>query len=194
MTKPHPEIQISPLSGDIIGEQTTVINFEYLPKTLTTAECEIKVRTSEFDSKPKMVRIVGSAQSNLLDKNGGTEQIWLGSDPNALLPEIEPTKTLLMGSRGGPARLQLQKLPEKYATSKENQGVGGIVKTDNTLINLKNVKLTESEQRFIKEYRRLEELEREKGIKFFQCVGDEPHTEEFVKMIQDRRDNLENTR
>lgn len=30
------------------------------------------------------------------------------------------------------------------------------------------------------EYRRLEDLEREKGIKFFQCVGDEPHTQEFI--------------
>lgn len=35
------------------------------------------------------------------------------------------------------------------------------------LLNLKNVKLTEDEQKFIQEYRRLEELEREKGIKFF---------------------------
>ena len=32
---------------------------------------------------------------------------------------------------------------------------------------LKTVKLTKQEQQFIKEYRRLEDLEREKGIKFF---------------------------
>ena len=44
-----------------------------------------------------------------------------------------------------------------------------------TLLNLKNVKLSAEEQEFIKEYRTLEELEREKGIKFFQCVGDPPH-------------------
>lgn len=36
-----------------------------------------------------------------------------------------------------------------------------------TLLNLKNVKLSAEEQEFIKEYRTLEELEREKGIKFF---------------------------
>lgn len=76
VTKPHPEIKISPHSGDIIGEQMTSIKFEYVPKTLTTAECEIKVRTSEFDSQPKTVRIVGSSQSNLLDKSDA-EQIWL---------------------------------------------------------------------------------------------------------------------
>jgi hypothetical protein len=46
-----------------------------------------------------------------------------------------------MGSRGGPARLQLSKLPEKYQTGKD----AVVVKTDNTLINLKNVKLTEAE-------------------------------------------------
>ena len=43
------------------------------------------------------------------------------------------------------------------------------------LLNLKNVKLSAEEQEFIKEYRGLEELEREKGIKFFQCTGDPPH-------------------
>lgn len=32
---------------------------------------------------------------------------------------------------------------------------------------MKNIKLSKNEQTFIKEYRRLEELEREKGIKFF---------------------------
>lgn len=37
-------------------------------------------------------------------------------------------------------------------------------------------------------------MEREKGIKFFQCVGDEPHTEEFTESITDKRDNLEQTR
>lgn len=40
--------------------------------------------------------------------------------------------------------------------------------------------MTDEETGFLVEYRRLEELEREKGIKFFQCVGDEPHTEQFV--------------
>jgi hypothetical protein len=36
-----------------------------------------------------------------------------------------------------------------------------------TLSQLKNIKMTKEEQSFIKEYRRLEDLEREKGIKFF---------------------------
>ena len=56
-----------------------------------------------------------------------------------------------------------------------------------TLLNLKNVKLSAEEQEFIKEYRTLEELEREKGIKFFQCVGDPPHDQEFVESIENRR-------
>jgi len=55
------------------------------------------------------------------------------------------------------------------------------------LNNLKGVKLTVDEQDFIKQYRQLEELEREKGIKFFQCVGDPPHTEAFVQGISNKR-------
>ena len=46
------------------------------------------------------------------------------------------------------------------------------------------------EQDFIKQYRQLEELEREKGIKFFQCVGDPPHTEAFVDSINGKRTSL----
>ena len=63
-------------------------------------------------------------------------------------------------------------------------GLGSIVSADGNkevqasiLNNLKSVKLSVDEQDFIKQYRKLEELEREKGIKFFQCVGDPPHTD-----------------
>jgi len=59
--------------------------------------------------------------------------------------------------------------------------------TNAGLLNLKSIKLTLVEADFIKEYRRLEEVEREKGIKFFQCIGDPPHTDEFVKQVKDQR-------
>ena len=39
--------------------------------------------------------------------------------------------------------------------------------TNNNLSILKNMKLSKEDTDFIKEYRRLEDLEREKGIKFF---------------------------
>jgi hypothetical protein len=41
--------------------QMTPINFQYSPKTLTTAETVITGRTSEFDSQDKIIRIVGNA-------------------------------------------------------------------------------------------------------------------------------------
>jgi hypothetical protein len=41
------------------------------------------------------------------------------------------------------------------------------------------MKLTAEEQIFQKEYVRMENFEREKGIKFFECIGDEPTTELF---------------
>ena len=42
---------------------------------------------------------------------------------------------------------------------------------------------------FLKEYRTLEDLEREKGIKFFECIGDPPATELFKENIQVKRNN-----
>ena len=59
--KPHPEIHVSPLFGDICGLSTTSIDFSYAPRTHATAECEIEIRTTEFDSQPKRIRIVGNA-------------------------------------------------------------------------------------------------------------------------------------
>ena len=50
--------------------------------------------------------------------------------------------------------------------------------------------MTADETSFLMEYRRLEDLERAKGIKFFQCVGDEPHTQEFIENRQGTRNEL----
>jgi len=50
--------------------------------------------------------------------------------------------------------------------------------------------MTGDETTFLMEYRRLEDLEREKGIKFFQCVGDEPHSQEFVDNRHGTRNDL----
>ena len=61
VTKPHPDITISPLVGDILGLQTTSIDFIFTPKSYSTAEAEIMIKTSEFDSQPKTIRIMGSA-------------------------------------------------------------------------------------------------------------------------------------
>lgn len=50
--------------------------------------------------------------------------------------------------------------------------------------------LTDDEFNFLKEFRRLEELEREKGIKFFECIGDPPASEQFLNGIQVKRQNF----
>lgn len=54
--------------------------------------------------------------------------------------------------------------------------------------------LSNDEFAFLKEYRRLEDLEREKGIKFFECIGDPPATEKFLGDIQVKRQNYINER
>lgn len=108
--------------------------------------------------------------------------------------EAPQTKTLLKSKRQASARggkLVLDKIEGASKIPSGTAGIGTMANTTGTmqeggeaaeksLINLKNVKLTKDEQNFTKDYRRLEDLEREKGIKFFQCVGDEPHTEEFT--------------
>ena len=79
VVKPHPEIHISPLCGDIQGLQTTAIDFIYNPRTLSTAECEIEIKTTEFDSQPKMIRIVGSAAPSTAPPKPSLDYASLGS-------------------------------------------------------------------------------------------------------------------
>lgn len=59
--KPHPDIKVTPISGDILGNQKTEIAFLYNPSTFTTADAEFEIKTSEFDFKPQIIRVLGSA-------------------------------------------------------------------------------------------------------------------------------------
>jgi len=52
------------------------------------------------------------------------------------------------------------------------------------------MKLTDDELTFLKKYRTLEDLEREKGIKFFECVGDPPASDEFINGVETKRQNF----
>ena len=54
------------------------------------------------------------------------------------------------------------------------------VKDNKDFSTLKTQKLTKEEQEFTVDYRKLEDLEREKGIKFFECIGDPPIELEYI--------------
>lgn len=138
--------------------QMTPINFQYSPKTLTTAECIIKVRTSEFDSQDKVIRIVGNATP----VTGLTKMIQIEQP----VIEEEPRPKTLLHSRQKTAGVKLEKLGQSEGSQLKTLGAT-TDEQNSSILNLKNIKLTPDEQQFIKEYRRLEELEREKGIKFF---------------------------
>jgi hypothetical protein len=60
--KSNPEIEIeTPLKGELVGNQTFEFIFSYRPLSLTTSECEIMVKTSEFDSQTHCIRLVANA-------------------------------------------------------------------------------------------------------------------------------------
>ena len=66
------------------------------------------------------------------------------------------------------ANVKLEKLPDRppMGATIRGKSIPPDLGEDN-MPQLKTLKLSKSEQVFLKEYRRLEELEREKGIKFF---------------------------
>ena len=110
VVKPHPDIQVSPLMGDILGLQTTSIDFIYTPKSYSTAEMELEIKTTEFDSQPKRIRVTGSAapqagmtvtkvspftQSKYDPAQTGNLNVIYEEDPDAANSRLEQPKTLL---------------------------------------------------------------------------------------------------
>ena len=71
--KPHADIMVEPMSGDIPGNSKTKIEINYFPRESTTAQAEFKFITTEFDSKPEIVKIVGSAQHTKVDVSRKTK-------------------------------------------------------------------------------------------------------------------------
>jgi hypothetical protein len=185
--KSHPEIQIvSPLEGEITGLRTTELAFSYNPKTFATAEAEITIRTTEFDSELRTIRIVGNAAPA---KDVDRKQIGGPSFTGSIVDAsgVEGSKTLLTASKAYNPQMRLKKLGKTVATE-GNADTPLATATSGGTLALKAVKMSDEEQVFIKEYRQLEEVEREKGIKFFRCIGDAPHTSEFVSGIENRRE------
>ena len=81
----------------------------------------------------------------------------------------------------------LDKIPEGSFKKKTEQGGADKQLADGSLKKDQMAKLSEHELAFLMDYRKLEDLEREKGIKFFKCVGDPPMTQEFQQDIEGSR-------
>lgn len=170
-----------------MGMQQTMIEINYTPSTFTTAEAEIKFRTTEFDSQPILCRIVGNALPTRQNIGNGPKDVKPEEEADFQARKVH-TRTLLTNkremlqasSRAG-AGVRLDKIPEStlsktqqaYSVEPMDRNTLNLGATDTRDMNLsktpnnKSGKVSVMEQNFIKEYRHLEDLEREKGIKFF---------------------------
>lgn len=205
----HPDIHVSPMSGEIKALSKTPIEILYRPSTNTTAQASFKLTTTEFNSKPCIVRVVGSAVPGTFNV-GPRDNIEIeeyqhsdreDDEPDHLIRKDKP-KTLLKNKTVGYQKrpgsgVKLKKIESVKLTAR---GLEAELKPDelqaefaNTLPTLK-IKLTLDEQDFITVYRQLEELDKVKEIKFFRCLGDPPITEEDINWHKDKRqiyiDNL----
>jgi hypothetical protein len=58
--KPHNDIAIDPIKGEIKGNSKQIISITYAPSLASTAVCEFELHLSEFDFQPVQCRISGS--------------------------------------------------------------------------------------------------------------------------------------
>ena len=81
----------------------------------------------------------------------------------------------------------LEKIPEGSFKKKSGDTQKGGAQPDTNTKKDQFAHLSEDELAFLMDYRKLEDLEREKGIKFFECVGDPPMTEQFQQGVDSAR-------
>lgn len=214
----HEDMNISPMSGEIKAMGRTPIEIYYRPSSNTTANATFKMTTTEFNCKPCIVRVVGALKpedvkrkdiSYYFDENQGYNDEEMNTMRSKTLLGNKPSKyskrpgsgvklkkidqTHLSSSRK--AAMSTKRLAESTKRIKETQKTtqkGSMAATD-AFATIKK-KLTPEEQDFIMNYRKLEELDKVKEIKFFQCLGDPPITsEEIDNFNQGRKDFIDQT-
>lgn len=85
---------------------------------------------------------------------------------------------------------KLDKIPERSFKKTTKKAPAGTPDALETAIGSKTKKLTNEEMTFLRQFRHLEDLEREKGIKFFECIGDPPATDQFIENVHVLRNNF----
>ena len=129
--------------GEITGMRTTELSFSYIPKTFATAEAEITIRTTEFDSEPKTIRIVGNAAPAKDSERrmlGGPSQNQTVSVMDQSI--VDNTKTLLTGTKSFNPQVRLKKIGKSDHEKSGDQTGDELAKPQ---IELKSVKLSDEE-------------------------------------------------
>jgi hypothetical protein len=181
----HSDIYVSPMSGEIKPMGKTPLEITYRPNSNTTAQATFKMTTTEFNSKPCYVRVVGASKPGdgpqradvsyyNMEDNEDEEYSRYGDSRTKTLLGSKPSKytkrpgsgvklkqidsTQLSTTRKG--QESTRKLQETTRYGEDTQPVDGFP----TL----KTKLTSIETSFIQKYRQLEELDKVKEIKFFE--------------------------
>jgi hypothetical protein len=205
------------MSGEIKALGKTPIEIIYRPNSNTTAQATFKLTTTEFNSEPCEVRVVGSAKPGKMSVNQEDAPYYYDDqreEPDEMSEykretSKTKTKTLLSNKPSKYAKrptsgVKLKQIDKTKLSTFRNDGEGTARKSDHPdtarksefketldegFLTLKT-KLTADEQEFISKYRQLEELDKVKEIKFFECLGDPPITSEDIEFYKEKRQNF----
>ena len=164
----HKDIQIEPMTGEILGNSRRTVEILYTPTDASTAVSEVELRLSEFEFKPLKTRIIASAfHKSAADSAIFASQI-VKETPTPRKPSITSRK-ILQHTKKEPQTEKPKKLPELQKTQAVELTEAATNALDRTI----------AEQQFTTEFRSLEEFDREKQFKMHRCIGDPRVTEEF---------------
>lgn len=195
--KPHNDIMVEPMTGDILGNSKTKLEVTYSPTESTTAQASFRFITTEFDSEPQIVSIVASAvkrRKHIAESPSPTHGTVVKKTKSRTLLQKKSKKR--PASRGGKLKKIDQSRLSKTGAKQISELGEGTKRSEAETVKpvgeeeKKTVdKLNEEERGFLVEYRDLEKLDREKEIKFFSCIGDPASSTQAIQGFSDVRDN-----
>ncbi|CAG9325479.1 CFAP221 [Blepharisma stoltei] len=166
------DFRIDPLSGDVPGQDKAEITITYEPKAASTSTCEVELRLSEFDYRPITMKLIASGMHKQMET-----PMMSRIDSSPII-----NRTLLKGNKETSFERAPKKLPEIVPKPSKT-----LTKFAQMLVKPKLIDRVIYEQQFNTEYRKLEEGDREKEFKIYQCIGNPHPSEELIKEIIDLR-------
>ncbi|EGR29602.1 hypothetical protein IMG5_152520 [Ichthyophthirius multifiliis] len=196
------KIIINPLKGIIPGEGKIDIQITYIPQTNVTVISEAELKVSQFDFEPLKIRLMGSARYKDPAENKTKKQINTSKLPqsNSRLEKLNKQQTCEQNKENqldSQPQLRIENIEQdkdiqNQEQQQELQEIQSSEFQSNFLLNnTEELARSSYEKQFLNKCSIVNLLQKNKEIKFFQCIGDCDMTEVDIEEIYEKRNNFQ---
>ncbi|CAD8145233.1 unnamed protein product [Paramecium pentaurelia] len=203
ITKDCQDIKIEPIKGIVPGKGGIDISITYSPQVNVTEVMEVELKIAQFDFEPLCIKIMGSGrfpENKKTLRPSSTKK--LKSITNSSRPKLlQNTQEIPIGESPKPGETQqienqVQERSKTLKMTKSNKLKRSQSQQQESNDNIGIDKLKGRqllEKSYLDHFNQIQSLDKEKEMRFFQCVGDPPINESQVQdIILERQQYLNN--